>query len=570
MENRRRDPALRRVYSDLALRQIPRLLSLTDREEFSPTYGCMDREYWLCRTTDFPSAIAQFGVQSLALVYAHDFPDNPYYRQPKILLAVLAAMDYWTRIQKDDGSFDEFYPNERGWAGPTGFLVYAMARSYRAIRGQVPKHLEDRFLLCMSRAAHFLGRYDEPGVLANHHAMAVLPIYEAYDILRERSLLDGFQARLQEFLRYADEEEGWCLEYDGPDIGYLSATVSFLAKLGRLHDDRRVERVIQRAIEFCSYFVYPNGFFGGTVGSRQTVHFYPHGFELRAAANPTAAAVAEAMLRSLSEGKLVPPEIQEDRYFRYRIPELLEAYLDYQETDEPPAELPYERRPFQKHWPRARMVARRDAASYSVVNLGKGGVVKIFDTAARRLTVNDCGMRVLLRGGVEATTAWMDPDYRVVAEGERLEVEGRLHEVVHKVFTPWRMILFRMFMLVFGWRTSWAYRIKGWIRRLLMLRSGTVPVRFARRIEFGPEECLIADELQLEGKAAVVKAKLGDEFTPRYVPQSRYFQMQELDVVGAYLTDSDLEQLNRTRRLRIQRRFSYTEGFIGYRDEGEA
>lgn len=563
---RTRNPSLRRVYSDLALRQIPRLLSVTDRDEFSPTYGCMDREFWLCRSTDFPSAIAQFGVQSLALVYAREFPDNPYHRQPKILMTVLAAMDYWTRIQKRDGSFDEFYPNERGWAGPTGFLVYAMARAYREIQGQLPDELEQRFLSAMSKAAHFLASYDEPGVLANHHAMAVLPVYEAYDILREQTLLDGFNNRLQEFLRYADDE-GWCLEYDGPDIGYLSATVSFLAKLCRLTQDKRVERVIERAIDFCSYFAYPNGFFAGTMGSRQTLHFYPHGFEIYASRNGAAAAVAEAMLESLSEGKLVPPEIQEDRYFKYRIPELLESYLDYSAVEGVLEPLPHERAPFQKRWPNARMLARRGDDHYAVVSGGKGGVLKLFRTDTGKLVFNDCGLMVRLAKGGVATSAWTDPDYRVRFEESAVEISGHLHRVVHKIFNPWKMILFRLFMLAFGWHTGTAYKIKGWIRKLLMLRSSTLPVEFNRRIEFGPAECVVTDEIKLGSGVEVVKARLGDEFAPRYVPQSRYFQLQELDVTGAYLTKQDLEKLNAHRSLCIIRRVSYTDGFVGYLGE---
>ena len=77
--------AERRIYSDRALTQLPRLLSLQDRNPFSPTYGCFNREFWLNKTLDFPSAIAQFGLHSLSLVYTHPFPDNVYYKQKKIL-----------------------------------------------------------------------------------------------------------------------------------------------------------------------------------------------------------------------------------------------------------------------------------------------------------------------------------------------------------------------------------------------------------------------------------------------------------------------------------------------------
>ncbi|MDM7914939.1 MAG: hypothetical protein QUU85_06690, partial [Candidatus Eisenbacteria bacterium] len=343
--SRPRGEELRRAYSDRALAQIPRLLSLQDRNEFSRTYGCFHREYWLCRTVDFPSSIAQFGVHSLALAYATPFPDNPYLGNPKILLWTLAAMEYWTKIQRPDGSFDEFYPNERGWAGPTGFLVYAMADSYRRIEPNVPKELRERFLSCVARAARFLAKYDEPGVLANHHAMAVLPIYEAYDLLRDPKLLEGFHVRLDDFLRYCNPE-GWCLEYDGADLGYLSATVSFLGKLRKRYSDERIEEVCAKAIEYLSYFVYPGESLGGSMGSRQTLHFYPHGFEPFAPENPVAAAVAETMLGALWSARLVPPEIQEDRYFLYRIPELLLSYVDWKPRPENLPPMPAERPPF--------------------------------------------------------------------------------------------------------------------------------------------------------------------------------------------------------------------------------
>jgi hypothetical protein len=75
---------LRNVYAEKAISQIPRILSLQDRNPFSPTYGCMHRDYWLYKTSDFADAVRQFGVHALALVYARDFPNNPYRNHPKI------------------------------------------------------------------------------------------------------------------------------------------------------------------------------------------------------------------------------------------------------------------------------------------------------------------------------------------------------------------------------------------------------------------------------------------------------------------------------------------------------
>ena len=66
-------------YAIKSLSQIPRILGNMDRNPFSPTYGCCHRDFWLDKTTDFPDAVRQFGIQALAIVYKHKFKGNNYY-----------------------------------------------------------------------------------------------------------------------------------------------------------------------------------------------------------------------------------------------------------------------------------------------------------------------------------------------------------------------------------------------------------------------------------------------------------------------------------------------------------
>src|SRR3954471_11507096 len=222
----------RSLYLEHALSQLPRILSLQDRNPFSPTYGSVNRLYWLDKTHDFPDAMAQFAVQALALVYANDFPNNPYYRQPKIAEWIIAGLDYWARIQHADGSFDEYYPYERGWVGPTGFTLYASIEAYRAVREHVPPETNERIIGAIRKAAHFVAAGEaEEDRLANHHAAACLAVWDAWELLEEPSLRRGFDRIWQAFLTYRNPREHWWTEYDGIDPGYLSATVSFLAKL---------------------------------------------------------------------------------------------------------------------------------------------------------------------------------------------------------------------------------------------------------------------------------------------------------------------------------------------------
>jgi hypothetical protein len=562
---------LRHIYAQKGLAGIPRLLSLMDRNDFSPTYGCMDREYWLCRTTDFPSSIAQFGVHALALAYAHEMPDNPYYRQPVIKDWIMAGLDYWTKIQKSDGSFDEFYPNERGWAGPTGFLVYALTNAYRLIGGSeaVPSSFDARFRLTVRRAGLFLADRDEHGVLANHHAMAVLPIYEAYDLLGDAELLAGFKVRLDHFLSFC-HDEGWCLEYDGADLGYLSATVSFLSKLRlRGYTDERVERVIERAVEFSSHFAYPDGHYAGSLGSRQTLHFYPHGYELLAGLkeeiSPLAATVAQRMVRGLAEGRLVPPEIMEDRYFVYRVPEMLLSYVDYGGRPAKLPALPYQQQDYRRYWPGAKMAVDRSEGHYLCANLARGGVIKLFDVKKEKCVLSDAGLVGVLDDGRPFTSQWIDEGYQVCTEMEQelqLQVAGDTHFVPTKLFDPLKMMVFRTGMLALGWHARLAHEIKGGIRQVLMTAAKPAPLRFVRTIRRTADELIVVDTVKMAQSAEVARLRVGGDFSARYVPQSRYFQLHELDAPSHEVPTKHLQRLNTNGTLTVKRTLSLADGTL--------
>lgn len=542
---------LRNIYAQKGLCQLPRLLSSEDRNLFSPTYGCMNREFWLCRATDFPNSIAQFGVHALALAYANQMPNNPYYQHPKILEWTLAGMDYWTKIQLNDGSFDEFYPNERGWAGPTGFLLYVMCDSMRLLEGKIPAELNERLLKAVHKAGLFLSGTDESGVLANHHAMAILPMYESYLVTQDKRIEQSFQEKLTIFFGYC-YEEGWCLEYDGADPGYLSATISFMSKLAKYYKDDRFDPFFQKAVEFSSYFVYPNGHYAGTAGSRQTLHFYPHGYELLADQIPLAGSIANRMLEGLRDGALVPPEIQGERYFVYRIPELLLSYADYGKRADNLPPLPYERQPFKTYFTGAKVLAKKTAESYTLVNAAKGGVVKHFDLNTNKICLNNCGIWGQLEDGRLFTSQWIDESTQTTETEDGLSIHGRCHKVPTKIFNPFTFIGFRIFMLAFGWHERIAYHLKGLIRKILMLGAKPMPLQFKRKIKIEENRIEVTTQIELEGGIKVSGLLIGDEFPARYVPQSRYFQPQELDVRGYHLNQDEVSQLNKSRKIGLK------------------
>ena len=134
------EEAVNKQYSSPYLKHsldgLQRLVSLTNLDKLSSTYGCSHRDYWLYKTSDFSDAVRNFSANAFALASV-----NPYFnfsRREFFSELAKGSILFWTKIQHNDGSFDEFYPYERGWVGPTAFTLYSNIEAYHLIHN---KHL---------------------------------------------------------------------------------------------------------------------------------------------------------------------------------------------------------------------------------------------------------------------------------------------------------------------------------------------------------------------------------------------------------------------------------------------
>lgn len=543
---------LKDTYAKKAISQIPRLLGNLDRNEFSPTYGCFHRDYWLDKTSDFPDAVRQFGVHSLALVYKHDFPGSIYKGNTRVRDWAIAGMLYWCSIQHGDGSFDEFYPYERGWVGPSAFTAYTVIESFNLLQDEMTVESKDRIRRAVSKVACFIAVGDREGDhLANHHAMACLALWKAYRLLGDDRLRTAYDRAYRVFLTYHNAEEGWSREYDGIDPGYLSATVSFLGKVYQDNRDPAILQVLEQSVGMCAYFAYPNGFFAGSLGSRNTLHFYPHGFEILADEVPLAGAVADKMLVGLAEGKLVAPEIMSDRYVYYRVPEFLQAYLDYKTRPDKPVELPHARDGLRTYFADAKVFARNTRQKHTICNLAKGGVAKVFDRQSGKLILNDCGVIARLGDDRVVSSQWIDPGYQIDVTDTGWHVSGWCNYIpAHKSFTVFRSLVFRCILFLLGRSPRFSHFLKGRIRKMLITGQRKSPIRFSRSLKIEGDGISLVTELELSGVSEIKALSIGGEFFVRYVPQSRYFQSQELDIEAWRANAEDVRRINVEKKYR--------------------
>lgn len=526
---------MKHIYAEKAISGVPRLLSLMDRNKSSPTYGCFSRDYWQDKVIDFPCAHMQQSVLTLALIYSYPFPNNIYYKNEKIKEWCLAGMNYWASIQNSDGSFNEFYPNEHSFS-TTAYTLYAVLTSLEVLK----ERGSDVVVNATSHAADWLSKYDEPATITNHQAAGLAALC-SIPYVGEKIDKKLTKAKLHKIVM-AQTHDGGFIEYEGVDPGYTTLSISFLAKYYKLTEDRSVLDALKKAISFTSYFIYPNGTFSGGIGSRNTIHFNPHGFEILSEEMPLAGAIADKILEGLKNGNMISIENMPDRYFSHYQNEFLQAWIDYKPRKEK-ASLPFENNTT-KYLDSSKILVHRGDNYYLIAGEDK---IKVFRIDPPKLTFSDCGFVGELEDGRVITSQGKSI---VECENNRMNIRGKFRIVPQQVLTPTKMIFFRTGLLTLGRSNKVAYNVKNRLIKKLITANRTVPITYSRVIEYN-QNLKVSDEIRILRRNMKFKTLyISDEFSAKHVPSSNYFQNQELETKSIKI---DVTELNRERRIVISR-----------------
>ncbi|HIK31346.1 MAG TPA: hypothetical protein IGS31_08375 [Oscillatoriales cyanobacterium M4454_W2019_049] len=530
-------------FAQIAIAQIPKILTLLDRNPHSPTYGCFDRNFWHYKIVDFPSGMSQEFVWPLALAYATDAPDNPFYQQPILPKWVEAGILYAARSAHGDGSCDDYFPYERA-AGAAAFSLLACVESYQLLQLDNPE-----ILAFFERRADWLAHHEESGRLSNHQALIVLCLKLVGQLLHTSKWSRAKARRLSKLLSW-QSPEGWFPEYEGADPGYQTLTIWCLAQLDRLstRSDDNLKEAIVKAVEFASLFVHPDGSFGGEYASRNTYNFFPHGFELVGRWMPKALGVNDLFLKGLAKG--LAPCYADDHIIGHHTWNYFLAWRDF--VDDRPPPLP---RPLGQIWLQDAKIAIDRAVSqpYTPENspqtlppkldesnpaelapavtelylaANKGGVFKLF--RGDRLVASDTHFSLLVHQGGKLRTAvgHLVGDYEVSLDHEEMIVRGNLGWAKQPQMTPLKLMVLRVVMLTGG--RFFPDLIRKILQKLLITGKDPAPYSFIRRLRFEEGRWHVIDELSAPTWKDVVSAQIGGDRTSIYVVMSRTFQLNQL------------------------------------------
>lgn len=528
----------RDLFAQNALEQIPKILTLLDRNPHSPTYGCFDRTFWQYKVIDFPAGMSQEFVYPLALAYSTKLPNNQYYQQPILKEWIEAGILYGVKSAHKNGSCDDYFPYERA-AGAAAFSLLAFIDSYKIMGLDNPE-----ILAFLVKRADWLAEHQESGRLTNHQALIVLCLELLSRMLQSDRWNRSKAERLEQVLEWQNPE-GWFQEYEGCDPGYHTLTISCLARVYELNPSNRLKDAIAKATILAGQFVHPDGSYGGEYTSRNTYNFFPHGFELVGKWLPEALNINDRFLKGLANG--LGACYSDDRIIGHHTWNYLLAWRDFI-PERPPLKL----LPQGRFWlPEGGILIERREDTELYLALNKGGAFKLFQN--NKLIASDTQFSLLVKEGRKTKNAvgHLISGYKYEIQDDEIIISGSLGWAKQKQMNPFNSMALRLVMLTVG--RFFPNLIRTLLQQILITGKDKAPFKFVRRLSWQKGHWQVSDSLAAESWKNVQNACLGVDQTSIYVVMSRTFQAGQLQ--SPYNLIAEINSLSDKETLRVTRVF---------------
>jgi hypothetical protein len=498
------------------------LLSEQDRDPYSARLGCFDRRYWGWKLVDYPEATYQRNVYPLAWWLKND---GSLSRDEKEVMvdAVKAGLNYATRIQHADGSFDQAFPNEHSF-GATAFLLHPLLEAYRAVREQCSAAEQETIEAGLRKAADFMRLHEEAhGFISNHLAGAALSLYAAMEFFQEPRYGERADDLLTRILDH-QSTEGWFSEYDGADPGYQTLCLYYLAQIYQRRGGSRLQDALRSAVEFLAWFVHPDGTFGGEYSSRRTAIYYPGGVALLGHEFPLAASIDRFLLKSILNSRTVTLS---DVDMGNMAPLLSNYALALQagpgRRGKIP-DLPWQEGQANKDFPRAGLYIRSTARYYAIVGASNGGVLKIFDRNKGSLLWNDGGYVGQLHGGKHITTQVTELNRPCRVSAEEISLNASFHEMSASAPTSFQLIVLRLMNITVMRNLFLGNLVKGILVRMLIRAGKRAPISLTRSVRFERKSIVIRDVLHATRGVSLQWLEFGRSFVSIHMASAHYFE----------------------------------------------
>lgn len=218
-----------------------------------------------------------------------DRPDRDYLRQ-----RVRESLVGWQASLRSDGLPLQRRMRSDLYHGVT--LFYVLQTLTETVGFQTPMLLGD-----IERHVRWIARGNTG--TAWLEATTICALTDCSALVRDTRPLHTARVRLS-LLLATQNEEGWFADAGGVDVGRLSLTIDALARIRRNHHWPELDEPIEKALQFITHFVHPDGSTGGCYNNYNTTFISPAGVECLAPEFADASLLALHMRRQF-DGDLI-------------------------------------------------------------------------------------------------------------------------------------------------------------------------------------------------------------------------------------------------------------------------
>ncbi|MFA5318156.1 MAG: hypothetical protein WC323_01630 [Patescibacteria group bacterium] len=510
------------IFLKKSLSNIPRLLGQLNRNVSSCSYGSFDRAYWHYRINDISSARYQEAVLTLTLLYTYNFEGNIYYNNKNILEWINAALEFTCSIQNKDGSFNEWYLNEKSYVC-TAFVSAALSETILILKKENIREYE-KILDCLNKSAGWL-MHNSENLVFNQLAGSVLALANIAELTNNESYRISARDKFL-IIKQNQSSEGWWSEYKGPDAGYLSLMIDYLTKYYKIEQSNDVLDVLKKANAFLVNFLHPNLTVGGEYMSRNTEYIIPSGLAFLANMDNNAEIITAFNICSLDGGSGLGPVNLDDRYTCYILYNWLQAGIFLSQNNYNPSidiKDYLKCRKLNIFFKDSGLRVIQNDKYYFVANLNKGGAFRLY--AGQKIYL-DSGIEIKYQGKRLISNV-LDYNNKIQNKINSMEVEGVLKPIKEALMATPLMILFKTWQMLFGKIGGLQKLLKSFLRKKMITYKNSVGVSFRREFIFADNNVTVKDEVNAQ--IAEKDFYCGQKTSYNFIPSSKYFTIQEVN-----------------------------------------
>jgi hypothetical protein len=372
--------------------------------------------------------------------------------------------------------------------------------------------------------ADYLVKYDETHALISNHLLGAAAGLQLFHRIGKDDRCEKRAAFYIDKVLARQSPEGWYEEYGGADPGYQTLALYYLANYFNETGSERVFNSLVRGVDFISYFVHPDGSFGGEYGSRNTEIFYPGGLSLLQNEITEAASLLDFMIDSIQQGRTVNLNSIDTGNLAPLMNNYLELMRHRPEGDnrETGKVIPFVGRPFVKEFKEAGIVIYNGEETYAVIGISKGGVIKEFDKKRGTIVRDDCGYIGSLKGGEKVSTQNLCIPRYSLSES-RLIIEADFFTLKLPALDSYSFLLLRLFNLSLGRIRVTRERIKRALVKKLIVNQKKSSFKLTRTL-FLASPLEVKDRIEPENtEDTFVYLEHGLKFSTIHMASARYW-----------------------------------------------